>query len=362
MSVPPPAVPPPELRITLGRKAYRRPFRIFLSALAAGLLVSLSTLSSAEAWEPEQARRATGFFGGGCALVALAAAFWAWAMHRDRLVVTISEKGVALRRRKQRAEIPAGAVEAVGITWPVTDPVWTIWFDSEAAPGVDAVAKIEDGAVTLLRDRSLPSGWVRAAENATTEILGVAWRVMDDEGREVPPPPAGALLKADRVLVDGVGRYRDERGGALLAVAHGPLGRPPRGRSGFFPLAPGRGRRRIVLRDPHARTLLVFKRTSSPLGRDRLRVFDPDGRLLGVVRGRHEPSFHTTGGVLLGSTRQAGDRHIVTGVDGRRSATLRTKSGADDSRMWLERSPSAPEPLRALALALPMAVRIARQS
>jgi hypothetical protein len=347
--------------MTLGRRAYRWPFRIFLSALTAGLLISLSTRSSAAAWEPEKARQVIAFYGGGGALVALAAALWAWAVHRNRLVVTIGEKGVRLRRRKQEADIPLSAVEAVGITWPVTDPVWTIWFDPEAAPGVGAVAKVEDGSVALLRDRSLPAGWADAVQTATTEILGACWRVVDDEGEEVEPPPPDALAKADRVLVDGTGRYRDERGGALLAVARGRLAGPPRGRSGFFPLSPGRGRRKIVLRDPCARTLLVLKHSSSPFGRGRLRVHDADGRLLGVLRGRHEPSFHATDGTLLGSARQAGGRLVVTGVDGRESATLRTKSDAGDSRMWLHRSPSAPEPLRTLLLALPAAVRIARQ-
>lgn len=347
--------------MTLGRRAYRWPFRVLLAALAAGLAVSLSTRSNAEAWDPEKARQVIVLYGGGAALVALAAVLWAVRIHRTRLIVTIGEKGLTLRRGRREAEVPAGAVRAVGITWPVTDPVWTLWLESEAAPDVAAVAETDGHAVTLHKGGSLPSGWLEAVRTATADTLGAAWRVVDDEGEEVPAPVPDALSAAGRVLVDGTGRYRDERGGALLAVASGRLARRPWGRSGMFPMNPNAGRRTIVLRDPHARALLVFRRRSRLVGRDTTRVLDADGRLLGILRGGPEPSFHATDGMLLGSARQAGGRLTVTGVDGRESATLRTKSDADDSRMWLHRSPSAPEPLRTLLLALPTAIRIARQ-
>lgn len=362
MSVTPPPVPPPELRVTLGRRAYRWPFRVGLAALTIGLLVSLSTRADPEAWEPDRARQVIAFYGGGSALVALAAVVWAFVIFRNRLVVTIGAKGLVLRRGAKEAAIPAGAVDAVGIVWPVGDPVWTVWFDAAEAPGVDAVAKVHGDAVSLLRDRSLPSGWLAAVHAAATQTLGVRWRVLDDEGDEVERPAADALPRADRIIVDGGGRYRDQRGGAVLAVACGRAARRPPGRSGAFPLHPDRGRRTIVLRDPHAGRLLVFRKRGRLPGRDRMRVLDADGRLIGTIKGAREPAFHGAGGMLLGATRQAGDRFVVTGVDGRESASLRTKSGADDGRMWLERSPSAPAPLRALTLALPLVVRITRQS
>ncbi|MFC4053754.1 hypothetical protein ACFOY4_29030 [Actinomadura syzygii] len=140
--------------------------------------------------------------------------------------------------------------------------------------------------------------------------------------------------------MDDRGRYRSERGGALLAVACG-------------------GRRTVVLRDPHTARLLVFKRP--PLGRDRMRVLDADGRLIGRIRGSREPSFHAADGMLLGATRGDGGRYVVTGVDGRESASLRrAQGGADDEGRWrLHRSPSAPAALRALTLALPLLVGVA---
>lgn len=359
------SVPPPELKITLGRRAYRRPVGLSLAGLALGLVFSLATMPAGEAWTPGLDRRVIVFCGGAGVLIALAGALWALVLHRSRLIVTIGEKGLVLRRGEKEAVVPAAAVDAVGITWPVGDPVWTVWFDPEAVAGVGAVAKVgADGrAATLLRDGSLPSGWLPAVRAATTGTLGAGWRVVDDAGAEVPPPPADALSKADRVLVDGTGRYRDERGGGLLAIACGRPAGGPEARSGALPLASDRGRRTVVLRDPHAGTLLVFKRTSRLPGRDRLRVLDADGRLVGEVRGGHEPSFHAAGGMFLGAARHAGGgRYVVTGVDGRESASLRTESGADDGRMRLTRSPSAPAALRTLTLALPIAVRIARQS
>ncbi|URM93181.1 hypothetical protein LUW76_01815 [Actinomadura madurae] len=231
MSVPPPAVPPPDLRMTLGRGAYRWPFRIFLAALAAGLAVSLSTRSNAEAWDPEKARQVITAYGGGAALVALAAVLWAVRIHRTRLIVTIGEKGVTLRRGRREAAVPVSALRAVGITWPVTDPVWTLWLESEAAPDVAAVAGTDGRTVTLLRSGSLPSGWLEAVREAATGTLGVAWRVVDDEGEEVPAPGADALSSARRVLVDG-------RGGTATSAA-GPSSPSPAGGS---PSGRGEGR------------------------------------------------------------------------------------------------------------------------
>ncbi|WUI03414.1 hypothetical protein OHR68_16900 [Spirillospora sp. NBC_00431] len=343
---------PPELRITLGRGAYRWPFRVFAAALAAGLLVPLAARTGGGgAWEPGEAGDVTVLAGWGGALVAVAAVLWALLIYRARLVVTIGQQGLVLRRGKRRAVVPADAVNAVGIVWPVADPVWTVWFDTEAAPDAGTVAKVEGDAATLLRDRSLPSGWLPAVRAAVTENLGARWRVLDDGGEEVPRPRADALAKADRVLVDGRGRYRDQDGGAIVAIAQ--------------------GRRTIVLRDPHAGRLLAFTRASRLTGRARVRVLGADGRLIGVVNGSREPSFHTARGMLLGSTRQDGDRHVVTGVDGRESASLRTKDdgdgdgdgdgNGDGGRMRLERSRSAPDPLRTLTLALPMVVRPTRK-
>ncbi|TDB98759.1 hypothetical protein [Actinomadura sp. 7K534] len=338
------SVPPPALTITLGRNAYRWPLRICLTALTVGLAVSLSTLTGPGARAPEEAGRAIAGYGGGAALIALAAAVWAFAIYRDRLIVTIGRDGLTLRRRGREATIPAGAVEAVGITWPVADPVWTVWFDSEAAPGVGAVTKIDGRAAVLLRERSLPQGWLEAVHATATETLGACWRVLDDEGREVDPLPRDALREADHVVLDGEGRYRDDRTGALLAVACGPTAESP----GLPP--PGRT---TVLRDPHARPLLEFR---GGLAGGRVRVFLADGRPAGEIRGSQEPSFHMPDGTLLGTTRPAGGRHVVTGVDGRESATLWSKGGDGGVRLRLERSPSAPDPLRTLALALPMAV------
>ncbi|TMR02704.1 hypothetical protein ETD83_11855 [Actinomadura soli] len=362
MSVPPPSRSQPELRVTLGRGAYRWPLRVCLAALTVGLLISLSTRAGGgAAWAPGEARRAIAVYGGGGALIALAAIVWAIVIFRNRVVVTVGEKGLVLRRAKQQAVIPADAVHAVGIVWPVADPVWTVWFDTEAAPDVGAVAKMDGDAVALHRDRSLPSGWLPSVRTAATETLGTAWRVLDDKGEEVEQPRADALAKADRLLVDGTGRYRDQGGGALVAVACGRLARRGPGPARFR-RNPDRGRRTIVLRDPHAGRLLAFRKTSRLAGGGRMRVFDADGRHLGTIKRLREPSFHAAGGTLLGTTRRHGDRHIVTGVDGRESASLRTKSGADDGRMWLERSRSAPDLLRTLTLALPMVVRLARQS
>ncbi|MEV3925192.1 hypothetical protein [Actinomadura coerulea] len=327
--------------MTLGARAYRWPLRLLVAAPAAAAVLVLATRT--RTLDPETARRTLLLCGGGCLLAALASVLWAARLHRTRLVVTIGEDGVTLRRGGRGAAVPAGAVEAVGIRWPVGDPVWTLWLDPEQAPGVKAVAEVDGRAVTLLRGRSLPSGWLPAVRTATADRLGAAWRVVDDEGREVPPPAAGALGRARRIVVDGRGRYRDRPGGAVLAVACGR-----------------RGGRTTVLRDPHAAALLTVRGPSRLPGRDRVRVLGADGRPLGFVRGLREPSFHTAGGILLGSTRTTGDGRVVTGVDGRRSAVLRA-GGDDGSRVELERSPSAPDPLRTLVLALPVALRAGRR-
>lgn len=326
--------------MTLGARAYRWPFRVLLAALAAGAALVLATRPGTGVSDPEKARQVLLLYGGGCLLAALAAVLWAAWIHQTRLVVTFGEKGVVLRRGRREAAIPAGAVDAVGIRWPVGDPVWTLWLDPEQAPGVETVAEVDGKAVTLLENGSLPSGWLPAVRAATTDTLGAAWRVVDEEGEEVPPPAAGALAQARHIVVDARGRYRDRRGGAVLAVACGR-----------------RGGRTIVLRDPHAAALLVVRGPSRLPGRERVRVLDADGRPLGFVRDRREPSFHTAGGMLLGSTRTTGDGHVVTGIDGRRSATLRLGGDDAEARMELERSPSAPDPLRTLTLALPVAIR-----
>ncbi|XRQ14986.1 hypothetical protein ACN3XK_30125 [Actinomadura welshii] len=335
------SVPPPALTITLGRKAYRWPVRVILTGLTVGLAVSLSALSGPGARDPGDAGRTIAVYGGGGLLAALAGAAWALAIRRNRLVVTIGGEGLLLRRAGREATIPVGAVDAVGLAWPVADPVWTVWFDPEAAPGVDAVAEVDGKAAALFRGRSLPPGWLPAVRTAATELLGTDWRVVDDDGAEVAAPAEGALAKTDHILVDGAGRYLAERGGALLAVA-------------------GAGRRPVVLRAPPARTLLTFRMTSRPPGR--VRVYGADGRLTGEIRGGDEPSFHTAGGMLLGTTRRTRGDCTITGVDGRRSASLRPATGADDGGLRLERSPSAPDPLRTLALALPMVLRIDRRT
>ncbi|WP_165978554.1 hypothetical protein [Actinomadura darangshiensis] len=301
--------------MTLGRRAYRRPLRLLLAALTITAVFVLTV--------PEPVRR----YGAAGVLVVLAAALWAVRIHRTRLIVTIGEKGVALRRGALEVKIPVSAVDAAGITWPATEPVWTVWFDRSAAPGVEAVAEVDGDAVALFSGASLPSGRLEAARTAAAGILGAEWRVLDDRGEEVPPPAPGALARADRLLVDGTGRFRDERAGTLLAVAS--------------------GRRRIEVRDPHGGVLLVFRRPSRLPGRGGVRVRDGDGRLAGSLHGRSEPSFHDAGGTLLGSALQAGGQCVVTGVDGRRSAALRAGTGG----MALERSPSAPGELRTLALA-----------
>lgn len=360
MTLPPPSVPPQELRVAQSRSAYRWPLRLCLAALAFAALVAVSARSAP--WNPGDAPRVVLLYEGGGVLVALAAVAWAVVMFRNRLVVTIGGKGLVLRRGRAEASVPVSALEAVGIAWPVTDPVWTVWFDPAAAPDVAAVTKVDGRAAALLRDGVLRPGRLDAVRDASTATFGVPWRVVDDAGEDVPPPAADALTRADRVIVDGRCRYRNERGGALLAVACGRLVKQATARNGFVALNPDRGRRTIVLRDPHAERLLVFERTSRLRGRGRMRVLDADGRLVGRIRGSHEPSFHSADGTLLGTTRGDGGRYVVTGVDGRESASLRTKSGADDGRMWLHRSPSAPDALRALTLALPMVVRIARQS
>ncbi|NYD52676.1 hypothetical protein BJY14_008659 [Actinomadura luteofluorescens] len=314
-----------------------------LAALAAGAALVLATRPGSGLFEPDEARQVLPLSGGGCLLAGLAAVLWAARIHRTRLIVTIGEKGVALRRGRRRAAVPAAAVEAMGIRWPVGDPVWTLWLDPEQAPGVETVAEVDGRAVTLLNSGSLPSGWLPAVRSAAADALGAAWRVVDDEGEEVPPPADGALARARHLVVDDRGRYRDRRGGTVLAVA-----------------CRRRGSRTTVLRDPHAAALLVVRGPSRLPGRDRVRVLDAAGRPLGFVRGPREPSFHTAGGMLLGSTRATGDGHVVTGIDGRRSATLRIGGGDGgdaEARVELERSPSAPDPLRTLVLALPAALR-----
>lgn len=355
------SVPPPTLKITLRRSAYRWPLRVCLIALTTGLAVALSTLSGPEAWDPEAARRTVAVCGGGGVFAAVAAAVWALMIYWTRLVVTIGDEGLTLRRGMRKAIIPAGAVDAVGLIWPVADPALTVWFAPEAAPGVASVTKVEGRAAALFRGRSLPPGRLRAARTATTESLGAPWRVLDEEGAEVERPPADALPRADRIVVDGMGRYHDRRGGALLAVGCGRLSRRPADRPRVLAPDRGAGHRTIVLRDPHARTLLVFRRAARLPGRHRIRVLGGDGRPAGLVIGGDEPSFHTVDGMLLGTTRRTGGHYVVTGVDGRPAGSLRTGDGADEGGMRLERSPSAPEPLRTLLLALPMVVRMARQ-
>jgi hypothetical protein len=223
----------------------------------------------------------------------------------------------------------------MGTVGPVADPVWTVWFDAEAAASVGSVVEVDDDAAALLRDRSLPPGWLPVVRAAAEEHLGAPWRVLDDAGEVVEPLPVHALTRAASLLVDDAGRYRDPRGAVMAVVVR------------------RRGRRTVVLRDPHAGRLLAVRRPAR-LGRGVTRVFGADGGLLGTIRGRDEPSFHTRGGTLLGVTRRAGDRRVVTGVDGRESASLGAK---DDAGVLLRRSPSTPEPLRTLALALPLVVR-----
>jgi len=305
-------------------------------------------------------------YGGGGLLVGLAGVIWAFTVHRRRLIVTIRADGIALRRRDDEATIPSGAVRAVGLTWPISDPVWTTWYDPAAAPGIDAVTKVgrhggQEAAATLLRDRSLPAGWLGAVHAATTEILGGAWRVLDERGQEVPGPPPRALFDADRVLVDGEGRYRDERGGALLAQACGTLEKKSTEGASFWAVNPNKGRRSIVLRDPHARTVLIINRLSRTLRRERVAVLDADGNRLGELSGRGRMSLRSADGTPLGTVHDDGGRYLVTDTAGREVAVLRTKSKADNSRMWLEFGTECPDPLRPLALALPIAVRFTRQ-
>ncbi|QKW33606.1 hypothetical protein HUT06_05820 [Actinomadura sp. NAK00032] len=356
----------PELQVTLGPRAYRWPFALAVAGPAVGLLICATTLPNGDAWESGAVTGPLVFYGGGGLLVGLAGAVWALTVHRTRLIVTISGDGIALRRRDGEATIPSAAVRAVGLTWPISDPVWTTWYDPAAAPGVDAVTAVgrrgaQEAAATLLRDRSLPAGWVEAVHAATFEILGGGWRVLDDRDREVPAPPPRALFEADRVLVDGEGRYRNERGGALLAQACGPLAKRSTGGASFWGANPNKKRRSITLRDPHARTLLLVNRSSRTLGKERVTVLDAGGNRLGELSGRGEMSLRSAGGAPLGTVRRDGGRHVVLDTAGREAASLRTKSKADNSRMWLEFAPDCPEPLRPLVLALPIAVRLTRQ-
>lgn len=354
-----------ELQVTLGPRAYRWPVGVAVAGPVVGLLIVASTVPDAMAWGSGIPMRTALFFGGGGLLVGMVGLIWAIYVHGTRLIVTIRGDGVVLRRREAEVMIPASDVCAVGITWPISDPAWTLWYGSAAGAGVDTVAEVvqrgREAAATLLRDRSLPAGWLEAVHAATKEIVGSAWRVLDDSGQEVPEPSRRALFQADRVLVDGEGRYRNERGGALLAQACGRLVRRSTEGASFWGINPNKGRRSIVLRDPHARTLLVINRASRTFGRERITVLGSDGHRLGELSGRGAMSLRADDGAPLGTVRQDGDRYVVTDTTGRRAASLRTKSSADNSRMWLEFSPECPEPLRPLALALPVAVRLSRQ-
>ncbi|WP_067792910.1 hypothetical protein [Actinomadura formosensis] len=353
----------PELRVTLGPRAYRWPFAMAVAGPLIGLGLCASTLPTSYAGTVAGPLIV---YGGGGLMVGLVGVIWALTVHRSRLIVTIRGDGIALRHRDDEATIPSSAVHAVGLTWPISDPVWTTWYDPAAAPGIDTVTKVgrrdqKEAVATLLRDRSLPAGWLEAVHAATIEILGGTWRVLDDRGQEVPGPSPRALFDADRVLVNGEGRYRNERGGALLAQACGRLMKKSTEGASFFATNPNKRRRSIVLRDPHARTMLIINRMPRTLGRERMTVLDADGNSLGELGGRGEMSLRSAGGTLLGTVHQDGGRYAVTDTTGREVASLRTKSKADNSRMWLEFSPECPEPLRPLALALPIAVRITRQ-
>ncbi|MEU5991313.1 hypothetical protein ABZ806_20285 [Spirillospora sp. NPDC047418] len=355
----------PELQVTLGPRAYRWPVGVAVAGPVVGLLIVASTLPDAMARGSGVPMSTALFYGGGGLLVGLTGLIWAVHVHRTRLIVTMRSDGVVLRRRDAEAVIPASGVCAVGITWPISDPTWTLWYDSTVESGIDALATVErrghEAAATLLRDRSLPAGWLDAVQTATTEIVGGAWRVLDDRGQEVAEPQQRALFEADRVLVDGEGRYRNERGGTLLAQACGRLVKQSTGGASFWGINPNKGRRSIVLRDPHARTLLVVNRASRTLGKERVTVLAPDGHRLGELSGRGNMSLRSADGAPLGTVRQDGDQHTVADSTGREVASLRTKSSADNSRMWLQFSPDCPEPLRPLALALPIAVRLGRQ-
>ncbi|WP_346044944.1 hypothetical protein [Actinomadura chokoriensis] len=353
-----------ELQVTLGPRAYRWPVGMAVAGPVVGLLIVASTLPDAMAWGSGVPMSTALFYGGGGLVVGLAGLIWALHVHRTRLIVTMGSDGVVLRRRDAEAALPASGVCAIGITWPISDPTWTLWYDPAAGPGIDTVTKVEqhghEAAATLLRDRSLPVGWLEAVRTAT-EILDAAWRVLDDRGQEVPEPPRRALFEADRVLVDGEGRYRNERGGALLAQACGPLVKQTTEGASFWGINPNKGRRSIVLRDPHARTLLIINRASRTLGKERITVLDSDGHRLGELSGRGTMSLRSADGTPLGTARQDGDQYAVTDATGREVASLRTKSSADNSRMWLEFSHECSEALRPLALALPIAVRLTRQ-
>ncbi|MFI0404858.1 hypothetical protein [Actinomadura sp. 3N508] len=354
----------PELQITLGARAYRWPFGLAVGGPAIGLLISASAFTND--YPKEAVPRTLVFYGGIGLLVGLAGIAWAIRMFRNRLIVTIGEDGIVLRRREDEATIPSSAVHAVGLTWPLTDPVWTTWYDPAMAPsGIDALTKVgrhaEEAAATLLRDRTLPAGWLEAAHNATTEILGGTWRVLDDRGQEVPEPPPRALFDAGRILVDGTGRYRNERGGALLAQACGWLKKKSTGGASFFSVNPNKASRSIALRDPHARTVLIINRLARTWGKERLTVLDADGKRLGQISGRRALSLRSADRTRLGTVRDRGGRFAVEDTAGREAASLRTKSQADDSRMWLEISPDCSDSLRPLVLALPIAVRVIRQ-
>ena len=357
----------PELQLSLGRRAYLWPVRLVVAGLVAGLVISLSTLSNAAAWDPGQVWQVIAFYGGAGLLVAAGGTAMGFVLHRRRLIVTMSAKGIALRRRKSQAFIPADAVHAVGLRWPIDDPTWTVWYDSEAAPGVNAVTTVQNAAtsqamVTLFHDRSLPRGWLEAVYAATEEILGADWRVLDDQNHEVPRPVSDALLRVDHILIDGEGRYRNERGGTLLAQTCGRLAKLRTGGASFFATNPNKARRTVVLRDPHARTVLIINRASTTFGRERIHVLDVTGQHIGRIRGRHEFSFHSGDGTPLGRAHRTADRFVLTDVRGDEAGSLRIKSSADNSRMWLTLSSASAEPLRVLALALPIAVRLTRQS
>ncbi|WP_207924264.1 hypothetical protein, partial [Actinomadura bangladeshensis] len=177
----------PELQVTLGPRANRWPVGVTVAGPVVALLIVASTLPDAMARRSGVPMSTALFYGGGGLVVGLAGLIWAIYVHRTRLIVTMRSDAVVLRRRHAEAALLASGVCAIGITWPISDPTWTLWYDPATGSGVDAVAKVErqghEATATLLRDRSLPVGWLEAVRSATTEILGGAWRILDDRVR-----------------------------------------------------------------------------------------------------------------------------------------------------------------------------------
>ncbi|HEY8478823.1 MAG TPA: hypothetical protein VIL71_03235 [Spirillospora sp.] len=289
----------------------------------------------------------------------------------DRGEVRLDGRGVTVSKGGADTRIPLSAVRAAGLVGPVNDPTIAVWYDPGGVPGNGAGPLAggpgPDGtAVALLaREAALPEGRRDQVRRLAGTRWSVPWRVADEQGAPVPEPDPRALLTADRFVVDETG-YRLERDRSWRAVICEKIGQKEM--AGVH-TPPGRNPVRTVrLRDPWAEPVLTVHKPRAMLyNRQQVALADgtPVGEIkeAGAVRNAFE-LLDTAGRALARAESSPDDpepevRYFVADGHGRRFAVLTMANENPSGDIRVEIEASAPERLRVLTAALPIAMRIA---